>query len=446
MPAVLEIRPSPTVDDPRAARAREYRRVRAVTESLCAPLEIEDYVIQGAPEASPPKWHLAHTTWFFETFLLAAFAPGYRLHDARYPRLFNSYYHSVGTPPPREARGLSRPTLREVFRYRRAVDEAVLRLLERQGHDPKPGRILEWGLQHEQQHQELLLMDVLRNFSVNPLRPACHPPEPHAAEEGPASGTAWPGESVRWAVFDGGLRGIGHAGDGFAFDNEGPRHRAHLAPYALADRLVTCGEYLAFIEDGGYARPELWLSDGWETRMRHGWEAPLYWERDAGSWRRFSLRGLLPLEPAAPVIHASFYEADAFARWAGARLPTEAEWENAAGEGSEWSASLAGANLLENAAWDARPARDLPGGGLRQMAGDAWEWTQSAYAPYPGYRPPEGALGEYNGKFMNNQRVLRGGSFATPRAHLRPTYRNFYRPEDRWAFTGFRLCKDSATP
>jgi ergothioneine biosynthesis protein EgtB len=443
-------RPVPTEaeDDARAESAlqSDYWRIRSTTEALCAPLEIEDYVVQGTPETSPPKWHLAHTTWFFETFLLVPFAPRYELFRPAYGGLFNSYYQSMGVPLPRTRRALSRPTVREVFAYRHHVDGAIRDLLEKRGDDPHIAALLEWGLQHEQQHQELLLMDILRNFSINPLRPIYD----RGSVPGDTGGAARTSEKrdasekAGWVSFDGGNRNLGHEGSDFCFDNETPRHIAYLAPYLLADRLVTCGEYLAFMEDGGYKRPELWLSDGWECRLREGWEAPLYWEREhGGGWQRFSLTGLHEVDANIPVCNVSFYEADAYARWAGARLPTEGEWENAVGGDSEWKDARWGSNFLERESRDpvAVHATSPTVHGLRQTLGDVWEWTQSAYAPYPGYHAPEGPLGEYNGKFMNNQRVLRGGSFATPAAHIRPSYRNFYRPEDRWAFTGVRLCR-----
>jgi ergothioneine biosynthesis protein EgtB len=415
--------------------SERFRKVRKETETLCKPLETEDYGLQCAEHASPPKWHLAHTTWFFETFILLPRLRDYRSYDSRYHALFNSYYQSLGEPFERAHRGdLSRPTVAQVYAYRRHVDLAMGELLS--------GRLssdlvslVEWGLQHEQQHQELLLMDIQYNLSRNPLRPAYAErlgrPEPQAHLP------------LQWVPFSGGERRLGYEGMGFAFDNERPRHPVHLAPYALADRPVNCGEYLVFMEYGGYDRPELWLSDGWEVARREGWRAPLYWEKRGEEWWRYTLRGMTPVDAEAPLCHVSFYEADAFARWASRRLPTEAEWENASFADAEARPGLpASANLLESGLWQPRPAPEEEAGtGLRQMFGDTWEWTQSAYSAYPGYETPRGALGEYNGKFMNNQRVLRGGSCVTPASHIRPTYRNFFRPEDRWAFTGVRLCQ-----
>ncbi len=397
-----------------------YRAVRRQTEALCAPLEEEDYGVQTMPEVSPPKWHLAHTTWFFETFLLEPFLPGYLPFHPAFGDLFNSYYEGVGTPFPRPRRGwLSRPTVEEVYRYRAHVDEAMVGLVE-QG----PPGLIELGLNHEQQHQELILTDILHNFAQNPLYPAYRAL--------PWEGLPPPPPLV-WVERAGGMASIGHGGEGFAFDNEGPRHRVLLEDHLLASRLITCGEYLAFMEDGGYRRPEFWLSDGWQSVREGGWEAPLYWERREGRWWHMTLGGLRPVDENAPVSHVSYYEADAYARWAGARLPTEAEWEAAAQ-----------ALPVEGNFQEAGTLRPLPptGEGLTQLYGDLWEWTSSPYTPYPGYRPPEGAVGEYNGKFMCNQMVLRGGSFATPAAHIRPSYRNFFYPHDRWQFSGIRLARD----
>jgi ergothioneine biosynthesis protein EgtB len=406
-----------------------YCRVRAATELLCRGLEVEDHCIQSMPDVSPPKWHLAHTTWFFETFLLAPFFPRYRVFDPAYHYLFNSYYESAGTPYPRAQRGLlSRPTVEEVYRFRAHVDRGIEALLARSAGSANASQIAErvtLGAHHEQQHQELLLTDIKHNFAINPLRPVYR----QAAGEG---GSA---PRLAWRTYPGGLEILGHAGEGFAFDNETPPHRVHLEPYALASRPVTNGEYLTFIEDGGYARAELWLADGWRTVKEQGWRAPLYWEPGEGQWQQMTLGGLRDVAPDEPVCHVSYYEAEAYARWAGARLPTEAEWETAARD-----EAIAG-NLLESGRLHPRPAR--AGSGLRQVYGDVWEWTASPYVPYRGYRPLAGALGEYNGRFMCNQYVLRGGSCATPASHLRATYRNFFPPAARWQFSGIRLARDS---
>ena len=408
-----------------------YRTVRAATEALCAVLSDEDCAIQSMPDASPVKWHLAHTSWFFETFLLDATLAGYRPYDPAFRILFNSYYNAVGDKHPRPQRGLiSRPSRRDILAYRAYVDEAMQRLLA--GHDVGDARLaalIELGLQHEQQHQELILTDVLHMLSCNPLQPAYLPP---AGGDGRAASDA---AAPAWIEFDGGLAEIGHDGTGFAFDNETPRHREFLAPFALASRPVCNGDYLAFIGDGGYRRPELWLSEGWDWLNAGGIGAPLYWRLEAGGWRRFTLRGALPVDPAAPVCHVSLFEADAYARWAGARLPTESEWELAA------SAAPVDGSFVEDGALVPRPSA-AAAGTLTQMFGEVWEWTQSDYAPYPGFRPATGAIGEYNGKFMCNQYVLRGGSCLTPRSHIRATYRNFFPAAARWQFSGFRLARD----
>jgi ergothioneine biosynthesis protein EgtB len=412
----------------------DFRHVRAFTEQLCMPLVVEDYVLQTRIETSPPKWHLAHVSWFYETFLLRPFLPGYRVYHPRFEYLFNSYYEQTGTGFwPRPERGLlSRPTVAEVYDYRHHVDEAMARLIAECGSADWPTLELRLriGLHHEQQHQELLITDIKRNFAHNPLRPAYR-------EDLPSAPLATP-EPLRWISFDGGLVEIGARADGFAYDNEGPRHRTFLAPYALASRPVTNGEYLQFISDGGYGDPALWLSDGWATVREQGWRSPLYWEETDSGWQVMTLGGMRPLNPAEPVCHVSYYEADAFATWAGKRLPTEAEWEHAA-EGQP----LEG-NFVEEGYLHPRPAVDggtNDAGELVQLFGDVWEWTSSAYLPYPGYRAPAGALGEYNGKFMCNQMVLRGGSCASSRDHLRTTYRNFFYPQERWQFKGFRLAE-----
>jgi ergothioneine biosynthesis protein EgtB len=400
-----------------------YTAVRRLTERLCEPLATEDYVVQAMPDASPVKWHLAHVSWFFETFVLRPTVPQYRPLDARYAVLFNSYYNGVGPQFARPERGhLSRPTVDEVYAYRAHVDKAMVGLLEsRPGRVAPVAAVVELGINHEQQHQELLVTDVKYNLSVNPLRP------PYARATAHGSCDVSPCPRVKQA---GGTTGIGADSDAFCFDNERPRHRVLLAPYELDSRLVTNAEYLEFVSDRGYERPELWLSDGWRTVRERGWVAPLYWERGDGGWLAYTLSGMAQLAPHAPVAHVSYYEADAYARWHGARLPTEQEWEHAA------AAETAAGTLLDDTPREPAPA---PGRGLTQMTGDVWEWTASAYLPYPGFRPLDGALGEYNGKFMVNQMVLRGGSCATPRSHIRRTYRNFFPPDARWQFSGIRL-------
>ena len=385
-------------------------------------------MVQSMTDASPAKWHLAHTTWFFETFILTGQLAGYRIFNPEYRLLFNSYYKSLGNHPMRQQRGtFSRPSLNNVLRYREHVDEAMHRLLARDL-PPETLALAELGLNHEQQHQELLLTDILHAFWTQPLRPAYAPP----AERDQTPSTA----PLRWISHPGGTVEIGVPDGSFAFDNERPRHAVLLSPYKLASRLATNAEYLDFIHDKGYQRPELWLSDGWDTVCREGWDAPLYWERKNEEWREFSLRGWNPLNLAAPVGHISYYEADAFARWSNARLPLEGEWERAAVE-----RTVAG-NLLESWTLDTRPASTTAQGGQSeedQLFGDLWEWTASAYLAYPGFRPASGAVGEYNGKFMCNQFVLRGGSFATSASHIRATYRNFFPPHVRWQFMGIRL-------
>jgi len=401
--------------------------VRALTESLCAPLEIEDYVIQASNSVSPPKWHLAHTTWFFETFILLPFAPGYRVFSDAYAHLFNSYYETAGTFFPRPRRGLlSRPTVADIYRYRSHVDEALQTLLndlpQQYAHDIHAR--VELGIEHETQHQELLLMDVKYNFSVNPLKPAYHDTQ----------GTSSSSPGMTWQAFAGAIVEIGHDAAGFSFDNERPRHRTLLQDYRLASRLVSNREYLEFISDDGYQRPELWLSDGWNAVSTEHWQAPLYWHSKSDDWQQFTLSGMQTLDPQEPVAHLSYFEADAYARWAGKRLPTEAEWEHAAA-----SLPISG-NFLESGTLHPQAAVQP---GLTQLYGDLWEWTQSAYASYPGFRPLPGTLGEYNGKFMSGQMVLRGGCCVTAQQHMRASYRNFFRPADRWMFSGLRLAEDA---
>jgi len=403
--------------------------VRARTESLCAPLEIEDYVIQASDSVSPPKWHLAHTSWFFETFILLPFVPGYRVFDEAYAHLFNSYYETAGTFFPRAQRGLlSRPTVAQIYRYRSHVDEAIQALLKKMPQQSAHDILarVELGIEHETQHQELLLMDVKYNFFINPLKPAYRDA---ATLPSPASLPA-----IGWQTFDGGIIEIGHDGVGFSFDNERPRHQTLLRDFRLGSRLVSNAEYLAFIADRGYQRADLWLSDGWHTINTQHWQAPLYWLREGRDWQQFTLSGIQPLNLHEPVAHLSYYEADAYARWAGKRLPTEAEWEHVAA-----SLPIEG-NFLESGLLHPQAARQS---GLTQLYGDLWEWTQSAYSSYPGFRPLPGTLGEYNGKFMSDQMVLRGGCCVTAQEHIRASYRNFFRPADRWMFSGLRLAEDA---
>lgn len=400
--------------------------VRAATEALCATLDPEDMVVQSMPDASPAKWHLAHTTWFLETFLLAPRVPGFRPHDPRWGPLFNSYYVAAGPRHARAERGLlTRPTVREVLDWRHAVDDRVQEFLASgPGGDPAARAVAELGLHHEQQHQELLLTDLQHLLSRNPLEIAYRPP--------PSRGAATGVPPLHWLEHSGSRVRVGHAGAGFSFDNEHPAHDVLLRPFSLASRLVTAGEFLAFMADRGYERPELWQWEGFHAAREAGWRAPLYWSLEDGRWTRFTLHGRLPVDPGAPVGHVSWYEADAYARWAGARLPTEAEWEAVA------AASPGGGQFVEDG-WLVPRAT----GPSAPLLGGAWIWTASAHAPYPGYRPPAGALGEYNGKFMVNQLVLRGGSCLSPRSHLRATYRNFWHPQDRFQLTGIRLARDA---
>jgi ergothioneine biosynthesis protein EgtB len=408
-----------------------FRLVRAATLALSEPLSPEDYVVQSMPDASPAKWHLAHTTWFFEEFVLQHAVPGYKFHDDQFRYLFNSYYNTVGPMHSRPHRGLlSRPTVEQVMAYRARIDERMNALLQRDDLAPEILNVITLGLNHEQQHQELLLTDLKHLFSCNPLLPAyVRDGATHASRSAPA---------LSFKSFDGGLIEIGHNGDGFSFDNELPRHRTYIHPFRLANRAVTNGEYLEFVRAGGYESPMYWLSDGWTVVRSEDWKRPIYWSASLDA--EFTLTGLRELNPSSPVCHLSYYEADAFAHWAGVRLPSEAEWELAANE-----APLRG-NFVENRHWHpeapATPATPASEGPLLQMFGDVWEWTQSAYAPYPGFKPPKGALGEYNGKFMVNQLVLRGGSCATPASHIRASYRNFFNPAARWQFTGLRLAQE----
>ena len=408
--------------------ATRYRHVRARTEALAEPLAPEDCVVQTMQDISPTKWHLAHVTWFFETFVLRPHLAGYEPLDPRYAFLFNSYYVQAGPRHARDQRGyISRPTVSEVYAYRAWVDTHMQRLLESEAQYDLIEPLVTIGLNHEQQHQELMVTDIKHVFSVNPLRPAYHEPEPLSGVNVPATA---------WIEMDEGLYEIGHDGDGFAFDNELPRHRHFLERFALADRLVTNAEFLAFMADGGYEKPELWLSMGWATREQHAWTSPFYWEQRDGSWMSYTLGGMREVDPAEPVCHVSYFEADAYARWAGARLPTEQEWE-VASRGEPVDGNFADSGLLHPVAY-----RRTPGVRFHQLFGDLWEWTRSQYSPYPGYSAAPGALGEYNGKFMANQFVLRGGSCATPQDHIRASYRNFFPPEACWQFTGIRLARD----
>ncbi len=401
-----------------------FRDVRAMTVALCEPLAPEDYVVQSIPEASPPKWHLAHTTWFFETFLLRRWCAGYEPMDPRYESFFNSYYVSVSDLVPQATRGtFSRPTVAEVMAYRSHVDRAMETWLDG-ALDADQARVLEVGLQHEQQHQELLLMDIKSHLLQPPFFPRYHD---RALEPGTP-------EPLTWTAFHEGMVEIGHDGQGFGWDNEFPRHRAFVPAFELADRAVNNGDWLEFIEAGGYDEPSFWLSDGWAVASRNRWRAPAYWHQTGHGWGRFTLSGLAQVDMSQPVCHVSFYEAEAYARFRGARLPTEQEWEVAASQAKDGTEGA----FMDDGVYDPVPT---PGTGLRGLAGNVWEWTASDYAPYPGYEQPQSALGEYNGKFMVNQRVLRGGCCATPRSHYRHSYRNFYYPHQRWPFTGVRLAR-----
>ncbi|MGH9078859.1 MAG: ergothioneine biosynthesis protein EgtB [Acidimicrobiales bacterium] len=406
--------------------ADRFVATRSLTESLASPLSAEDQTVQSMPDVSPTKWHRAHTTWFFETFLLEPGRKGYRCFHPDYGFLFNSYYEGVSARYPRHLRGLvSRPGVVEIAEYRAHVDRAMAGLLD----DPFSSAVaglVELGIQHEQQHQELLLMDIKHVLSRNPLLPAYD-----AVRLPPTSAATEP----TWSGHGGGTYEVGHPGPGFCFDNELPRHRVYLGGYELADQVVNCGQWLEFMADGGYRRPELWLSDGWATVQTERWEAPLYWSTVDGGWHEFTLGGPMPVNPAQPACHLSYYEADAFARWAGCRLPTEAEWEVAADR-----APVTG-HFLDQTTLHPTPSVGSPP--RPGPYGDVWQWTSSAYSPYPGFEPAPGAVGEYNGKFMVNQYVLRGGSCVTPPDHLRAGYRNFFPPSARWAFSGLRLARDA---
>lgn len=406
---------------------------RSLSLQLAKPLSDEDQVVQAMDDASPTKWHLAHTTWFYEAFVLREHLPGYEVFSERFEYCFNSYYEAKGDRHPRASRGLlTRPTAEEVRQYRAHVDAALMRLMAHEaGHSDAVSALVELGINHEQQHQELLLTDILSLFALQPLRPAYQ----QLPLRSVATRTA--GEA-RFISYAGGIHGVGHGGSGFSYDNEGPRHDVLIHPFRLADRCVTNRDFLAFIESGAYRDPLVWLADGWSTVKERGWTAPGYWEQVDGGWHQMTLNGLLPVELDAPVSHVSYYEADAFARFAGKRLPTEFEWEHAS-EG----VALEG-NTLGSGALGPRPAEPGSTSSVpRQMLGDVWEWTASAYLPYPGYRPPAGAVGEYNGKFMCSQHVLRGASCVTPDGHTRRTYRNFFYPGQRWQFMGLRLAEDA---
>ena len=418
--------PATATTESTARLLEDFLQVRRQSEELCCPLSPEDMMVQSCAEASPAKWHLAHTTWFFETFLLQEFLSGYREFNPDFRWLFNSYYNSVSDQPEKKLRAsFSRPPVETILSYRRHVEEGIQRLLASNPPEEATRRIV-LGLNHEQQHQELLATDIKHALWTNPLRPAYV--DEAVDFNAPATGNA------DWFGYEGGLFDIGFAGDGFAFDNELPRHPVYQRPFQLASRLVSCAEYLAFIDDGGYQRPELWLAAGWDTVKAEGWKAPLYWRQQNGAWQLYTMYGEQPLQGLlqTPVCHVSYFEADAFANWAGKRLPTEAEWEIAA-QALPVTGNLLGGTMHPLALGGAAA------GGPAQMFGDVWEWTQSPYIGYPGFRPVPGALGEYNGKFMCNQMVLRGGSVVTPPSHIRATYRNFFSPATRWQFSGIRL-------
>lgn len=406
----------------------QFAEVRDDTSRLARPLSDADATVQSMPDASPAKWHLAHTTWFFERMVLLPNLPGYNEFDDKFNFLFNSYYETIGARQPRPRRGMiTRPSLETVLEYRAHVDEAVTRLLQ-QTSAPAVTELIELGCHHEQQHQELLLTDILHLFAQNPLRPAYKDPEPIAVTSAPTGG-------ARWHDFEGGIVEAGHDGDGFHFDCEGPRHRALIEPFAIANTLVTNGDWIEFINAGGYREPLHWLSAGWDVVRTNDWQMPLYWQNRDGEYWSMTLRGAQPVDPLAPVSHVSYFEADAFATWAGCRLPSEFEWEHAA-TGIELDGNFADSGRLRP-----RPAvsNDTD---LQQIYGDCWEWTRSPFTPYPRFAASEGAVGEYNGKFMCGQFVLRGGSCVTPPGHIRPTYRNFFPPDARWQFSGLRLAKD----
>lgn len=407
----------------------QYSQARRRTETICQPLLLEDFVIQSIPDVSPPKWHLAHTTWFFETFMLIPFIKNYRPFQISFQKLFNSYYHAVGEQFPRDKRGLlSRPSVKMIFDYRMRIDETVLELIDNCATAELEAlkRVTILGIHHEQQHQELLLMDIKHNFSIDPTFPA------YQAIQHPYRESH--NKTMKFIEAEGGLISIGHNGNSFCFDNELPQHAYYLKPFNIANRLVTNGEYLEFILSGGYEQPLYWLADGWEIQLQQKWQAPQYWHRQGHDWYSFTLSGLKPLDLNSPVAHVSYYEADAFARWAGYRLPLETEWEHYVVSNNINSLN---ANYYERLLLEPQPASKESD----QFFGDLWEWTASPYGPYPGFKP-FADFGEYNGKFMNNQMVLRGGCCVTPQEHMRPSYRNFFQPEKRWQFSGIRLAKD----
>ena len=425
--------------DIRLRLIESYKKVRGFSHTLAEPLETEDYVIQSMPDVSPTKWHLAHTSWFFETFILAKSIRNYKSPNPQYAYLFNSYYVQAGERHYRPKRGLiSRPTVEDTYNYRNHVDENMIELMENANgklwEDLAP--VIEIGIHHEQQHQELILTDIKHVFSENPLRPAYAGNKTENGDK--ASKPRKNKPKSTWVEFDGGVHLIGHGEEGFGYDNEYPMHKVYLEPFSLKTSLVTNGEYMEFMEASGYKTPELWLSEGWATVEKNGWEAPYYWEKRGGNWQEFSLNGMKEIDPFEPISHLSYFEADAYARWAGYRLPTEAEWEVAA------SGLPVEGNFVDDMKFHPEALSGGPkDNGLKQMYGDVWEWTSSPYVSYPGFKTLPGALGEYNGKFMCNQMVLRGGSCATSKSHIRKTYRNFFPPEARWQFMGFRLAKDA---
>ena len=428
-----------------------YLASRQRSIDICAPLETEDYVIQTMPDVSPPKWHLAHTSWFFETFILAEFEPTYTLYHPQFDTLFNSYYVTHSDPYPRPARGmLSRPTVEQVLAYRAHVDAAMTQLIQdaSDSHWQAIQPLLTLGINHEQQHQELMLTDIKNILSINPLQPCYLKHKPAAASN---SGNI-ENDRLRWSSYQGGIVETGHDGDSFAYDNEGPAHRVYLDNFKLATRCITNGEYIDFIESGGYQQAELWLSDGWSTIHAENWQAPLYWRQVDGEWYYFTFSGLRPVDRDAAVCHVSYFEADAYASWANKRLPTEHEWELAAKQLIQLENAATG-NFYEQqqyqpvavstcAGVNQQDKQQIDKPPVQQMFGDVWEWTASPYIAYPGYKPAQGSIGEYNGKFMSGQMVLRGGSFATAQNHIRATYRNFFYAKDRWQFSGFRLADD----